>query len=108
MEAGQYWRSLKEVAISKVAFVRLCVGRGCGFQDPGDSGVWNHLKPLALSALQLDALRRNAGQQASAQTAVFVGLALLLEYSNDTFLHFQSSFPFAPSSSATPPERSLR
>jgi hypothetical protein len=55
------------------------------------------LKPLALSALQLDALRRNPGQQASAQTAVFVGLALLLEYGNDAFLHFQSSFPkFAP------------
>ena len=51
------------------------------------------MKPLALSALQLDALRRNAGQQASAQTAVFVGLALLLEYSNDAFLHFSVLVP---------------
>jgi hypothetical protein len=51
------------------------------------------LKPLAFSALQLDALRRNAGQQASAQTAVFVGLGLLLEYSNDAFLHFPGLFP---------------
>jgi hypothetical protein len=46
------------------------------------------LQLLALTALQLDALLRNAGQQASAQTAVFLGLALLREYGNDTFLHF--------------------
>jgi hypothetical protein len=46
------------------------------------------LKPLALAALQLDALRGNAGRQASAQTAVFVGLTLWPESSNDTFVHF--------------------
>jgi hypothetical protein len=46
------------------------------------------LELLALAALQFDPLLRNAGQQASTQTAVFLGLALLLEYSNDVYMHF--------------------
>ena len=65
--------------------------------EPDDPRVWNHLKPLALAALQLDALRGNAGQQASTQTAVFVGFARLLKYSNDAILHFSVLAPtFVP------------
>jgi hypothetical protein len=50
------------------------------------------LKLLALAALQLNAFLRNAGQQTSTQTAVFLGLALLLEYRDDAFLHFLVPF----------------
>ena len=79
------------------------------FQEPDDPRVRNHLKPLALATLQLDALRGNAGQQASTQTAVFVGLTRLLEYSNDAFLHFQSSLrSLFLAFDAGRPERSLR
>jgi hypothetical protein len=63
------------------------------FQVPDDPRVRNHLKLLALATLQLDALRGNAGQQTSTQTAVFLGLARLLEYSNAAFLHFSVLAP---------------
>jgi hypothetical protein len=51
------------------------------------------LELLALAAFQFNALLRNAGQQTATQTAVFLGLALLLEYSNDAFLHFSVLVP---------------
>jgi hypothetical protein len=66
------------------------------FQEPDDPRVRNYLKLLALATLQLDALWCNAGQQTSAQTAVFVGLALLFEYRKGTFLHASVSALEAP------------
>ena len=82
---------------------------GRRFQEPDNPRVRNDLKLLALATLQLDALRGDTGQQASAQAAVFLGLALLLEHSNAAFLHFQFSLPKLVHliSAQSRPERSL-
>ena len=54
------------------------------------------MKPLALTTLQLNALRSDAGQQAAAQTTMLVRLTLPFEDSNDGFLHFLVLSPEGP------------